>query len=69
MPAGAYRLTAWLPNWRVARQERDPESGLVSRITFEQPHEIELPLVVGEKDQTDLELKVPVRPGVSSKDH
>lgn len=69
VPAGTYRLTAWLPSWRVARQERDPESGLVSRITFEPPYEFELPLVVGETDQPDLALELPARAGVRSRDH
>src|SRR5207249_11538920 len=34
VPAGRYRLVCWMPNWNIARQERDPESGLVVRIVF-----------------------------------
>lgn len=37
VPAGRYELTAWLPNWRVERQERDPESALVARQFFGPP--------------------------------
>ncbi len=59
VPAGAYRLVAWLPNWHVARQERDPESGLVSRLFFEPPFELELPLELGTEDKTDLMLALP----------
>jgi hypothetical protein len=59
VPAGAYRLVAWLPNWHVARQERDPESGLVSRVFFEQSFELEVPVVLGNKAETDLMLSLP----------
>lgn len=62
VPPGAYRLVVWHPNWRVARQERDPESGLVSRITFAEPLELEIPLVVTDKGQTDLLLHLPAQP-------
>lgn len=34
VPEGTYQLTAWLPNWRVERHERDPETAVVSRIVF-----------------------------------
>ncbi len=59
VPAGAYRLVAWLPNWRVARQERDPESGLVSRVFFAPAFELEVPVVLGNKDETGLTLSLP----------
>jgi hypothetical protein len=59
VPSGSYRLTAWLPNWRVAKQERDPESGLVSRLIFELPIEVEIPVQVGAQDKTDLILELP----------
>jgi hypothetical protein len=53
---------AWHPNWRVARQERDPESGLVSRIAFAEPLELEMPLVVADQDQTGLLFHLPAQP-------
>ena len=62
VPSGSYRLTAWLPNWRVARQERDPESGLVSRLFFETPFELEQSLAVGKEDKTDILLELPGEP-------
>jgi hypothetical protein len=58
VPPGAYRLVAWLPNWKVARQERDPESGLVSRISFGAPLEIETPINVAHEDSTDIVLRL-----------
>jgi hypothetical protein len=64
VPPGAYQLVAWLPNWNVARQERDPESGLVSRIAFEHAFEVELPIVVGSSDLADLQLDLSDKAGV-----
>jgi hypothetical protein len=37
VPAGEYELVVWLPDWRTARQERDPETGLVVRYVFRPP--------------------------------
>ena len=31
VPIGSYTLHCWHPNWQVARQERDPETGSVTR--------------------------------------
>src|SRR5262249_40869073 len=40
VPPGNYELVCWLPSWRVERQERDPETGQVSRVFFRRPVEI-----------------------------
>jgi len=37
VPAGAWELVCWMPNWREARHERDPESGIITRLYFA-PH-------------------------------
>jgi Polysaccharide lyase family 4, domain II len=34
VPAGTYRLTAWLPNWHVERHEHEPETAIINRIYF-----------------------------------
>ena len=65
VPPGSYRLTVWLPNWRVARQERDPESGLVSRLFFEPPLEQEQPIVVATEDKSNLLLELSAEPNKS----
>jgi hypothetical protein len=39
VPAGPVEVVAWLPNWNVAKQERDPESGLIIRQTYAPPFE------------------------------
>jgi hypothetical protein len=40
VPAGEYDLVAWLPEWRTERQERDPETGLISRYVFKPPLQV-----------------------------
>jgi hypothetical protein len=39
VPAGEYDLVTWLPNWRVARRERDPESASLARYFMAPPVE------------------------------
>jgi hypothetical protein len=46
VPAGRYELVCWMPNWHGARQDRDPESGLVTRIAFHAPMEQQREVVV-----------------------
>ncbi|MBI1918226.1 MAG: hypothetical protein HYS12_26335 [Planctomycetes bacterium] len=40
VPEGEYELVCWLPDWRVARRERDPESTLTARLFFSPPVEL-----------------------------
>ncbi|CAN5567250.1 hypothetical protein BH10PLA2_BH10PLA2_32890 [soil metagenome] len=54
IPSGTYQLVAWHPNWQVARQERDPESGLVNRISFAPPLTIETEIALKNTDISDL---------------
>ncbi|MFO0798911.1 MAG: carboxypeptidase-like regulatory domain-containing protein [Gemmataceae bacterium] len=46
VPAGRVEVVAWHPNWRPARQDRDPETGLVSRMTYAPPLERTTPVEV-----------------------
>ncbi len=46
VPAGQYDLVAWHPNWVVARVERNPESGLPSRLHYAPPLETSRPVGV-----------------------
>lgn len=39
VPAGTYELVCWMPNWHVAKKNRDPETGLVIQVDFEPPVE------------------------------
>jgi hypothetical protein len=47
IPPGEYELACWLPSWRVERQERDPESAAVTRVTFRPPATVTRPVTVG----------------------
>jgi hypothetical protein len=46
VPAGTYQLVAWMPNWRIARQEHDPETAIINRMIFAPAVEIEQTVTV-----------------------
>jgi hypothetical protein len=46
VPPGRYEVVCWLPNWNKERHERDPESGLVTRLFFLPPVELTRPLTL-----------------------
>lgn len=46
VPAGPVTVVAWHPHWHAVRQERDPETGLVSRQTYATPPEASTPATV-----------------------
>jgi hypothetical protein len=58
VPPGTYQLVAWLPNWQIDRQGRDPESGLVNRIYFAPALTVEVPVTIQEQDKSDLVLEI-----------
>ncbi len=39
VPAGTYELVCWMPSWVVTRRERDPETGIMARLTWADPKE------------------------------
>jgi hypothetical protein len=39
IPAGDYDVIAWLPSWKEAGHDRDPETALLTRLRFRQPVE------------------------------
>jgi hypothetical protein len=39
VPPGRYELVCWMPNWNIDRQDRDPESCLVTRVFLGKPLE------------------------------
>jgi len=48
VPVGEYQVVVWLPSWRVAKVERDPESGAVARWTMSAGLEQGSKVVVGQ---------------------
>lgn len=39
VPEGTYDVVCWLPNWRIARRELDPETANVARLAWHTPRE------------------------------
>jgi hypothetical protein len=39
VPPGGYEVVCWMPNWKKARHERDPELTLITRWYFDSPLE------------------------------
>jgi len=50
VPPGEFHLVAWLPNPRLERRVRDPENGLVTRLVFAPPVEIQRRVRLGSKE-------------------
>jgi hypothetical protein len=55
VPLGEYDLVTWLPDWRTERQERDPETGLISRYVFRPPLTAMRRVTVRENESTSIE--------------
>lgn len=62
VPAGEYQLECWLPNWDIARQERDPETGVVSRLEFRLPHRVTRPVHVAPQSVAHVGFTLPASP-------
>jgi hypothetical protein len=58
---GDYQVVCWLPNWKEARHEREPESGNVFRLFFQPPIQISKPVHVqrGLSQQVDFAIAAP----------
>lgn len=59
VPAGEVELVVWLPGWKVARQERDPESGLVIRQSYTPPVEATRKVPIAPQRTAPVEIIVP----------
>jgi hypothetical protein len=49
VPAGRYEAACWLPNWVEERHDREPETGIVSRVFFRLPVEQGKGVIVGKQ--------------------
>jgi hypothetical protein len=54
VPPGRYEVVCWLPNWHAARQDRDPDTGLISFLHFKPPVERGQTVTVGDKGVSTL---------------
>jgi hypothetical protein len=59
VPAGPVELVVWLPGWLPARQERDPESGLITRQTYSPPVEVRKSVTVAPGQSATVTVTVP----------
>ncbi len=55
VPAGTYEVVCWLPHWHVLRRERDPETGLITRLVLAPPREQRqtIHIAAGQTSRTD----------------
>jgi hypothetical protein len=58
VPPGRYDVVCWLPDWHEARHERDPETGLVTRLFFQPPLEVVRPLTLGPGEAQTMDFQV-----------
>ena len=58
VPPGHYQLVCWMPNWHEAAQTRDPESALVTRVTFHRPMELQQEVVVNGNGLAEVDFTV-----------
>lgn len=58
VPPGRYTAVCWLPNWKKARHERDPETALIARITFGRPAEKTRDVSVGPGETREINFRV-----------
>jgi hypothetical protein len=55
VPAGRYEVVCWMPSWIEQRHDREPETGIVSRVFFRPPLEKGKGVAVGKRQTTPVE--------------
>jgi hypothetical protein len=58
VPPGRYQLVCWMPNWHEAAKTRDPESALVTRVTFHEPMELQQTVVLDTRASTSVDFTI-----------
>jgi hypothetical protein len=61
VPSGRYEVVGWMPNWLESSRDREPESGVVSRLYFGPPAEKSAEVLVQAKTETELNLTFSVK--------
>jgi hypothetical protein len=54
VPPGRYELVCWHPNWHTRSHERDPETGMICRMTFADAAEVVRPVTVPARGDCDV---------------
>jgi hypothetical protein len=58
VPAGDLRVVCWLPNSKIARTERDPNTIGILRIAYEKPLERAIPIRMEAGDEKQMEIRM-----------
>lgn len=59
VPPGRWKLTAWMPGWEGAKMERDPDSTVVTRMTYSPPVEQSLSVEPAPGQSVEVHLTLP----------
>jgi hypothetical protein len=57
VPAGEYELVCWMPSWQVVRIERDPETGIETRSTWQPPQQQSRTVTVASHAASDADFR------------
>jgi hypothetical protein len=63
VPPGNYEVVCWLPDWRKARHERDPESTFITRWYFRPPLEFVQQLSLSARERREVEFQIVTESG------
>lgn len=61
VPPGHYEVVCWLPNWAEAEHFRDPETGLMARLSFGPPAECAQHLTLGSQEFRQVDFVLSLR--------
>ena len=61
VPPGQYEVVCWMPNWQEARHERDPESGLITRLFFRPPVTLVQKVELGKQESKEVRFSPSMR--------
>ena len=61
VPPGKYELVCWMPNWLEARHERDPESGVITRLFFQPPVALVQKVELGKQESKEIRFSLWMR--------
>ena len=61
VPPGQYEVVCWMPNWQEARHERDPETGLITRLFFQPPVTLVQKVELGKQESKEVRFSPSMR--------
>jgi hypothetical protein len=61
VPPGKYEVVCWVPNWQELRHERDPESGVITRLFFQPPVTLIQQIELGKQETKEIQFSLSTR--------